>query len=181
MNANAQPAPSPQGDFPLRRASPADIPFIMATERGEGYERFVGRWEEARHRQAFADPSFAYFIGQKDGVPAGFVLVEFWGAANRKALVRRIAVRQPGQGHGRRMLAAVVSRIFDETDAHRVWLGLFPENLRARRTYQAVGFQAEGVERSSVYMNGEFRDQLIMAVLRPEWEAIRLAGASRLE
>jgi RimJ/RimL family protein N-acetyltransferase len=27
-----------------------------------------------------------------------------------------------------------------------VWLGIFPANLRARRAYEAVAFQVEGVE-----------------------------------
>ena len=36
------------------------------------------------------------------------------------------------------------------TSAWRVWLGVFPENLRARRAYEAVGFQAEGVARGAV-------------------------------
>ena len=39
-------------DFQLLRATETDLPFIMATERGEGYDAFVGRWDEARHREA---------------------------------------------------------------------------------------------------------------------------------
>ena len=34
----------------LRPATEADIPFVMATERMPGFERTVGRWEEAAHR-----------------------------------------------------------------------------------------------------------------------------------
>jgi diamine N-acetyltransferase len=69
------------------------------------------------------------------------------------------------------LLRAVVDTIFHETDAHRVWLGVFPENARARRTYEAIGFKAEGVARGSAFFGGVHRDELIMAILRPEWPA----------
>jgi RimJ/RimL family protein N-acetyltransferase len=83
--------------------------------------------------------------------------------------VKRIAVSNPGNGLGRRLLAAVVCAIFRDTDAHRVWLGVFPENARARRAYEAVGFKAEGVARGSAFFGGIHRDELIMAILRTEW------------
>jgi RimJ/RimL family protein N-acetyltransferase len=48
---------------------------------------------------------------------------------------------------------------------------VFPENARARRAYEAVGFRAEGVARGSAFFGGIYRDELIMAILRPEWTA----------
>jgi len=156
----------------LRRASEADLPFIMAAERGEGYDRLVGRWERARHLEAFVDGSHAYFVAEhaEDGAPLGFVLFRFWNAPERVALVRRVAVVTPGLGHGRAMLAAAVDRAFRETGVYRLQIGLFPDNARARRAYEAVGFQAEGVSRGSAFFAGVFRDELVMALLRPEWE-----------
>jgi len=147
----------------------------MAAERGDGYDRLVGRWERGRHLEAFADRSHAYFIAEyaEDGEPLGFVLFRFWNAPERVALVRRVVVVTPGLGHGRAMLAAAVERAFLETDAYRLQIGLFPDNVRARRAYEAVGFRAEGVSRGSAFFGGAFRDELVMALLRPEWEARR--------
>ncbi len=155
----------------LVRAGEEHLPFILAAERGEGYEALVGRWEEARHRAALADGSHAYFIGLENDGPAGFVMLRFWGAPERVTLVRRVAVARPGQGHGRRLLAAVVDRAFRETQVHRLQIGLFPDNARARRAYEAVGFRAEGISRGSAFFHGEYRDELVMSLLRPEWEA----------
>jgi hypothetical protein len=45
----------------IERASRTDLPFIMATERMDGYDHFVGRWDEARHLSALADGHYAYF------------------------------------------------------------------------------------------------------------------------
>ncbi|MCG7504299.1 GNAT family N-acetyltransferase [Mesorhizobium retamae] len=75
------------------------------------------------------------------------------------------------RGQGRRLLAAVVSHAFEVTNVHRLVIGLFPDNLRARRMYEAIGFQAEGISRGSAYFGGEHRDELVMSLLRPEWQA----------
>ena len=152
------------------RADASAIPFVMATERIQGFDQFVGRWDEDRHRAAFADGRHVYFIGQMGGEPVGFVIVRDWAASERVSLIKRIAVCRPGQGYGRVLLTQVVDAIFKQTNAWRVWLGVFPENLRARRAYEAVGFKAEGVARGSAFFYSVHRDELVMAVLRPEWE-----------
>lgn len=111
-------------DFRFLRAIEEDLPFIMETERLEGYEELVGRWDEARHREALFDGSHAYFLGVGDSTPVGFVILRHWASAERVTLVKRIAVVATGQGHGRMLLAAAVDRAFIETDAYRLCIGL---------------------------------------------------------
>jgi len=62
------------------------------------------------------------------------------------------------------------TRVRGETDTHRLWLGVFPDNARARRAYEQVGFCPEGIARGSAFFGGVFGDELIMTILRPEWE-----------
>ncbi len=121
---------------------------------------------------ALADGSHACFIGRSGGTPIGFALLRFWNAPERVTLVRRVAVTTPGRGDGRRLLSAVVAHAFRETEVHRLQIGLFPDNLRACRAYEAVGFVAEGISRGSAFFGGVFRDELVMSLLRPEWEAL---------
>jgi RimJ/RimL family protein N-acetyltransferase len=158
------------------RADVSAIPFVMATERGAGFEQFVGQWEEAQHRAALADGRHVYFIGRDGAEPAGFAVVRDWGSPERVTLIKRMAVCRPGRGHGRALLAHVVDVIFKETNAWRVWLSVFPENGRARRAYEVVGFQAEGIARGSASLGDMHRDELVMALLRPEWEAQQKSG-----
>jgi RimJ/RimL family protein N-acetyltransferase len=155
----------------VTRADASAIPFIMATERLAGYESFVGRWDEAKHRAALADGRHAYFVARASGAPVGFAILRDWASPERVTLVKRIAVSDPGQGHGRALLTAVVDTAFAATDVWRLWLGVFPENIRAQKSYAAVGFQPEGVARGSAFFGGVHRDELVMALLRPEWEA----------
>jgi RimJ/RimL family protein N-acetyltransferase len=157
--------------FQLARGTDADIAFVMATERLDGYDQLVGRWDDARHRSALADGRHAYFIARQQAQPIGFAIVRDWASAERVAHIKRIAVCRRGVGHGKALLTALVARIFSDTDAYRIWLGVFPENLAARRTYEAVGFQAEGVARGNAFFGGLHRDELVMALLRPDWPA----------
>jgi RimJ/RimL family protein N-acetyltransferase len=152
------------------RADEAAIPYIMATERTAGFEQLVGRWDETQHQSALADGRHAYFVGYDGSEPIGFTIVRDWASRERVTLVKRIAVSRPGLGHGRALLAKVVDAVFTETDAWRVWLGVFPENTRARRVYEVVGFRAEGIARGCAFFGGEHRDEVVMALLRPEWE-----------
>lgn len=159
----------------LVRGADADIPFVMATERQPGYEHLVGRWDETQHRAALDDRRYAYFIARTESEPIGFAILRDWASRERVTLIQRFAVCYPDRGHGKAILAKLVERIFSDTDAHRIWLGLFPDNARARRVYEATGFQAEGIARGSAFFGGIHRDELIMALLRPDW----LSGSPR--
>jgi RimJ/RimL family protein N-acetyltransferase len=152
------------------RGDESAISFIMATERAVGFEQLVGRWEEKQHRDALCDGRHVYFIGQDGSELIGFAIVRDWASPERVTLVKRIAVCRPGIGYGRALLTKIVDAVFNETDAWRVWLGVFPENMRARRAYEAVGFRAEGVARGCAFFGGTHRDELVMALLRPEWQ-----------
>ena len=41
----------------------------------------------------------------------------------------------------------------------------------ARRAYERSDFQAEGIARGSASLGDMHRDELVMALLRPEWAA----------
>ena len=150
-----------------------DIAFVMAAERLPGYEELVGRWSEAQHRAALGDGRHAYFIARLQSQDIGFAIVRDWASSERVACIKRIAVSSQGQGHVKMFLAGLVDRVFTETDAHRIWLDVFPDNDRARRAYEATGFKAEGLARGSAFFGGVYRDELVMALLRPDWSAGR--------
>jgi RimJ/RimL family protein N-acetyltransferase len=161
----------------LRRGNLSDMPFIIATERLPGYDAVVGRWDEAYHRDALANRDHAYFVGLAGTEPVGFAILRGWASPEQVTLLKRIAVTRLGAGMGRLMLAKLVDAVFEQTDAWRFWLGVFRENARAQRAYKAVGFRPEGLARGSAFFGGVHRDELTMAILRPEWEEIRLHGS----
>ncbi|MEI7711444.1 MAG: GNAT family protein [Rhodospirillales bacterium] len=162
----------------IAAATESDLPFIMKTERLAGYEAFVGRSDEAQHRSRMANPQAAHFIARDGDRPVGFAILRDWNSADGITLLMRIAMTEPGMGHGKSFLRALMDRVFTETPCHRFWLGQFPNNIRARQTYESVGFTAEGIARGNIYLFGRHHDELILSVLRPEWEARRTADDS---
>ncbi len=154
-------------------ATESDLPFIMRTERLPGYESFIGCSDEAQHRARMANGRCAHFIARHGERPVGFAILRDWNAADGITLLMRIAMAEPNAGYGKAFLRALTDKVFSETPCHRFWLGQFPDNARARHVYEAVGFTAEGIARGNVFLNGRHHDELILAILRPEWEARR--------
>jgi hypothetical protein len=103
----------------LRRAGADDIPFIMRTERLEGYSDMVGCWDESRHRAALADPHSAYFIAGTSDRLVGFALLTGLDAADRVTLIKRVAVTEPGKGYGKALVRAVADAAFSQTEVWR--------------------------------------------------------------
>jgi RimJ/RimL family protein N-acetyltransferase len=159
----------------IARPSVADLGFIMTAERTEGFEKLVGRSDDAWHRSALADPRYAYFLARSDE-PLGFVILRDWNAPEQVTHIKRIVITKPGQGVGKAFLNLILDEVFGTTQAYRLSLGVFPHNLRARRAYEGVGFKSEGVSRGSAFFGGVNHDELVMAMLKPEWRALRDSG-----
>jgi RimJ/RimL family protein N-acetyltransferase len=155
----------------LDRSGVHDLPFIMGAERMPGFESLVGRWDEDRHMHALENPRYAYFLIKQADEAIGFAILRDWKWMDKVTQLKRMVISKPGNGHGKAALQRLNEIVFSETDAYRFWLGVFPGNARARRAYEAVGFRAEGIARGSAYVDGQHRDELVMAILRPEWEA----------
>ena len=77
---------------------------------------------------------------------------------------------QWNQGFGTAAMRALVGLGFDMFNLHRVWLRVYDDNPRAIRAYEKTGFKTEGRLRESDFHGGRYRDTLIMAILRSDWE-----------
>jgi RimJ/RimL family protein N-acetyltransferase len=88
-----------------------------------------------------------------------------------------------GRGYGTDAMRVLVRYGFLELGLHRIELGVFAFNERALAAYSKAGFVVEGRRRQRVFHGGSFHDDLIMGILRPEWErgqerATRASGAA---
>lgn len=157
----------------IRPANPADIPFLMVTERQPGYDKLVGRFTEDEHRANLADPTAAYQIAVgDDGSPLGFVLFRTLDDVHRNLYIKRVIVASPDKGTGTAMMTLCLNWAFGEAKAERVWLTHLPDNLRARALYSKLGFQFEGVLRNAYgRADGTRGDLMQMSLLKAEWQA----------
>ena len=61
---------------------------------------------------------------------------------------------------------------------HRIELAAYGHNHRALRVYEKVGFVVEGVRREAALRDGEWADEVLMAILDHEW-AGRVSATAR--
>ena len=171
-------------ELTLRAARADEVGAIMAIERLPGYERFVGRSEEAEHRAMLASPSYAYRLGLgATGAIEAFAILRGLDHAHGALYLKRVVAARPGRGIGVAFLSLVLDEAFGALRAHRVWLDCFADNARAQRAYGKLGFAREGVLREAYGLpDGTRKDLVVMGLLKPEWEALRkacsFAGAS---
>lgn len=154
----------------IRTATEADIPFIMETERMPGFEWVVSRSDEASHRREMGQAATSYLIGERDGVPFGFAILQNLDDPFGNVLLKRIVIQEPGRGLGRLLLRAVLAATFERPEPFRIWLTVAPHNERARHLYRSLGFEEEGVMREA-YVNpvGQRVSSIMMSILRREW------------
>jgi RimJ/RimL family protein N-acetyltransferase len=75
-----------------------------------------------------------------------------------------------GQGYGTDAVRAVLRWAFDYLNLNRVWLTVYDYNERAFRCYAKCGFRHEGTMRQAKYADGEHHDELMMGILRDEFQ-----------
>lgn len=58
---------------------------------------------------------------------------------------------------------------FEHLGLHRISLDVFAFNPRAQRVYEKAGFRVEGIRRDALRFDDEYVDEIMMAILAPEW------------
>ena len=76
-----------------------------------------------------------------------------------------------GKGYGSEAIRRVLDYAFAKAglNLHKVWLLVFEENERSRKTYERVGFIQEGVLREEYLHNKRYHNMVRMSILASEW------------
>lgn len=75
-----------------------------------------------------------------------------------------------GKGYGTEALQLLLNYGFNTLNLNRIDLKVYEFNTRAIKCYKKVGFIEEGRKRQATFKNGKFYDDIIMSILREEWE-----------
>jgi RimJ/RimL family protein N-acetyltransferase len=78
-----------------------------------------------------------------------------------------------GSGRNRGLGTAAVKLLvrfaFEDLNVRRVYLHVFASNEPAIRAYEKAGFEEEGRMREAVYVDGQYVDVIIMALMKANW------------
>ena len=72
-----------------------------------------------------------------------------------------------GKGIGTQAAKLMVQYAFEKLKLHKLFLRVYADNLRAIGSYEKAGFVREAYLRDDVYVNGVFRDMVLMAAINP--------------
>lgn len=168
----------------LRPFTADDVPVMAEILRDPDVLRLTGspdqEFGEERLRQWYgtrsAQPDRVDLgvVDRATGELVGEVVLFEWDERNRGCTFRiLIGPRGRDRGLGTEATRLIVGHAFDQLELHRVALGVYAFNPRARRAYEKAGFVAEGVERETLLHDGEWIDSVRMSVLAHEWAAHR--------
>ena len=76
------------------------------------------------------------------------------------------------KGYGTDATRTLIRSGFEELGLNRIELQVYDFNPRAIRVYEKAGFRRDGVRRQGLYRMGQFHDEIIMCILREEWDAL---------
>ncbi|MEM9216485.1 MAG: GNAT family protein [Cyanobacteria bacterium P01_F01_bin.150] len=163
----------------LRLTTVEDLEFVIQAEQAEQNGATIGLWTRAEHKEAINNTDIVHFIIEHERRPVGYLILQDVMNPHGNLQIRRIVVKEKGQGYGRQSLKLVKKLAFETYQAHRLWLDVKPHNSRAKRLYESEGFVVEGTLRDCVRLNDThqlFRDGaqqrisvILMSILRSEY------------
>jgi RimJ/RimL family protein N-acetyltransferase len=78
-----------------------------------------------------------------------------------------------GKGYAAEALTETINYLFDALNKHRISASIDPRNLPSIRLFERLGFRKEAHFKKSLFLNGEWADDLVYAILKSEWNAKR--------
>jgi len=114
---------------------------------------------------------FGIFL-KEDGSLIGEVSVSFVmrGPAQTCMIGYQIDADQGGRGLMAQAIRLVLQVLFDGLGFHRVRAEVMPENIPSARVLGQIGFVREGLARKSLFINGDWEDFILFALLKEEYE-----------
>jgi ribosomal-protein-serine acetyltransferase len=74
-----------------------------------------------------------------------------------------------GQGLATKCSRVLINYAFDELKLNRIQINCNVENAKSRHIPERLGFRLEGIHRQVEWLNEEFRDWAVYAMLAEEW------------
>lgn len=76
-----------------------------------------------------------------------------------------------GKGIVTKALIAMTKYAFENYNFNRLFAGVFEGNIGSQKVLEKAGYKLEGQLRKTVYKSATFKDQLMYAILRDEFES----------
>ena len=164
-------APLDAGDAPAMHAWINDRPQVLlnSSYRPVAYRQHLAWLEGITGRP---DATIFGIRLVEDQSLVGSCQLHSVSAVDRSAelQIRLGVVEKRGKGLGTQAVRLLLDYGFRDLNLERVHLQVIWTNVAAIRVYEKSGFVREGLLRRAAYVDGQYVDMVVMAVLRQEYE-----------
>ena len=78
--------------------------------------------------------------------------------------------KQHGKGYATEALKSAIDYLFNKLNKHRIIGSVDPRNLKSIELVERLGFRKEAHFKESLFINGEWLDDIVYAILKKEWK-----------
>ena len=153
----------------LRQTEEVDIDYIVSAENNEENRQYIIPWSREKHLQAMNTPDILHLIVQKEA-KVGYAILAGLTNVDNAIELRRIVITEKGKGYGRATIEMIKELAFNNYKAHRLWLDVKVQNIRAQSIYKAAGFVVEGILRECLKTENRYDSLIIMSILQHEYK-----------
>jgi UDP-4-amino-4,6-dideoxy-N-acetyl-beta-L-altrosamine N-acetyltransferase len=157
----------------LRKITENDTPFILKLRNSEFVmNNFVIREQFTKQTQrkwldcVIAKGKAVQYIILNDNLPVGSVYIRDIDCTHKKGEFGIFMEKDfAGKGFGFLATKEMLRIAFEKLKLHRVYLRVFSDNISAIKIYEKAGFVKEGLLRDTAFIDGKFRDMILMGVI----------------
>jgi RimJ/RimL family protein N-acetyltransferase len=157
-------------DFEAVHAYATDLEVVRHTTWGPNSEAETRKFLKRAQSQVEVDPRITFefaVVRAEEGDLIGGIGLHLDG---RKAMLGYCLARSAwGLGYATEAARVITEFGFRSLGLHRIWACCDPENPGSIRVLQKIGMKLEGHLGHDCLIRGEWRDNLIFAILEDEW------------
>ncbi|MFO7886885.1 MAG: GNAT family protein [Eubacteriales bacterium] len=154
-------------NFKWRKTKEEDLDFVMKLEEDE--YPYVLKWKEYKHREALENLNINHLILMEKDKKIGYSILTGFNEGNDNIEIKRIVIKEKNRGIGRKSLKALIRYLFENIEAHRVWLDYHEFNEVGAYLYESMGFKKEGTLRESLKFKNRYYDVVVLSILQKEY------------
>ncbi len=150
-------------DEEVKKNTSPGIPYIYTREDEE-------KWYEAN--TALSDTYSFAIETLKDSVYLGGCGINEVDWKNSKVVIGIFIGNKEywNKGYGTDTVRVLIKFIFEQMNINKIKLNVYSFNERAIKCYEKCGFKTEGVLREEIYRDGKYHDEIVMGLLKREYE-----------
>ncbi|WP_312094304.1 GNAT family protein [Niallia sp.] len=130
-------------------------------------KQLIKTWKENEKKDI--DYHFGIFLKESDSLIGSVNLYMVRREPAHNAIVGYVLDQaENGKGYMTIAVKQLVDYAFNNLHLHRLEAGVMPHNLGSIRVLEKAGFHKEGIAKSNVKINGQWKDHQILAIINPK-------------